>query len=125
MTSYRFWSDTEKLDLVLDVLRANDLHQEACGLRQTEEANRHGGMYFYPKPCTCWLSDPADPPALPDGELRVDVHRNAVPNAEASARVTHLPTGVVATATAATERKALAEAKAELAEKVATLRAAS
>lgn len=126
MTPHRFLSDADKLDLVLDVLRANDLHQEACEKRQTDEANREGRMYWYPKACTCWLSEPVTPPALLDGELRVDIGiRNGAVNAEASVRVTHLPTGVGASATAATEGKALAAAKAELAEKVAALRAAS
>lgn len=46
------------LTLILDVLRANDLHQEHCEKRQIDEANRSGdGPYWYPKPCNCWLSE--------------------------------------------------------------------
>jgi len=119
MTPHRFWSDAEKLDLVLDVLRANDLHQEACEKGQTDEANRQSGMYWYPKPCNCWLSEPDVPPALPLHELRIDMTIGGPVSEQGATRVTHLPTGMVASA--ATRAAALAE----VAAKVAALRAAS
>jgi hypothetical protein len=44
------------INLILDVLRANHLHQQACTHRQIAEAQARSDMYLVQKPCDCWLS---------------------------------------------------------------------
>lgn len=50
-------SITEALHLVLDVLRANNLHQEHCQWRQTVEENSRGQWLVEVLPCNCWIAD--------------------------------------------------------------------
>ncbi len=51
-------STVQALHLILDVLRANNLHQTACRLRLAVEENNHGmsGLVEVP-PCDCWLKE--------------------------------------------------------------------
>lgn len=53
----------DRISLILDVLRANNLHQDHCQELGVDRANAHGGAYYLPKPCNCWLAhaDPKDP----------------------------------------------------------------
>lgn len=61
-----------KFDLILDILRANDLHQRHCAKRQIDEANRRGGMYWNSKPCNCWLAEESS-------QARVEIHGEGDP----------------------------------------------
>ena len=79
----------EVMAMILDVLRANRLHQSTCSLLQTLRDEQSGGWLADPRPaCDCWLSEPppgeARPWSLrdlielagdPGGGVRVDEYR--------------------------------------------------
>jgi hypothetical protein len=126
MTPTRFLSHTEKLDLVLDVLRANELHQDACAALRVARKQRGSTLYFVPVACDCWLSEPPEPPALDGRDLRVDVDPHPTPwrpdlpkDQWPAVRVTHLPTGHTVTRRGRSQLQAKAEALHALAEQVA------
>jgi hypothetical protein len=50
-------SITEALHLVLDVLRANNLHQTHCQWRLGVEEDRRGRWLAEIPPCNCWLTE--------------------------------------------------------------------
>lgn len=114
-----FLPAADQLALIIDVLRANDLHQEHCRHLGIVRANRYGGVYYVDQPCNCWLSQPAPPPALDASDLRVDVDYGST-----AVRITHLPTGITVTADGRSQIQAKAHVLHELAVLVAS-RAAS
>lgn len=116
-------SDSEKFDLILDVLRANGLHQEHCNVLAHDRAwNR--GQLVEAGPCNCWLSEPPSPPRLPESELHFDISRRAFrvdrDDADTWPEVTvaHVPSGLVASAQHYSALQAKAAAIDVLAEKV-------
>jgi hypothetical protein len=94
--------NASKLDLILDVLRANEMHLGSCVWLRVAKAQQFTTAYLVPKKCNCWLSVPAPLPLLPEEELRIDVFRNNGQfdmslSQDPSVRITHLPTGITAT----------------------------
>lgn len=88
-------STEAKLDLLLDVARANDLHQEACPVNQAARAWKRGRLLSAGS-CDCWLSQPAPPPALVETDLIISIYRSGseLPGgASAHVRIVHAPTG--------------------------------
>lgn len=53
----RAMSQVDAIRLVLDVLRANNLHQDHCQWRRMTEAQRKTDMMFVIPPCDCWLAE--------------------------------------------------------------------
>ncbi len=112
----------EKLDLILDVLRANGLHGSQCDLRRgvlfKAEGDRVVGV-DHPQ-CDCWLSQPDDYPSLPEHDLIVSVTGPAVPVDRERpetwpwVRVVHRPTGLAAEAAGVSVIQAKGEALQEL-----------
>lgn len=45
----------QRLSSVEAVLRANEMHEGGCALRQTRESQRDTSMYLIEPPCDCWL----------------------------------------------------------------------
>jgi len=68
MTTFRPWPEwkdsspphaevVQALGLVLDVLRANNLHQTHCQWRLGVEEDRRGRWLAEIPPCNCWLAE--------------------------------------------------------------------
>lgn len=49
---------TDRIELLLDIARANELHDSTCQALAVAKAQRYTGAYLCPKPCDCWLSRP-------------------------------------------------------------------
>lgn len=123
-------SDSEKFDLILDVLRANKLHQEHCNVLASIRAWSEGQLVDGGA-CNCWLSEPPPPPRLPESELHFDISRRAFrvdrDDADTWPEVTvaHVPSGLVASAQHYSALQAKAECLAQLMEKVAAWRSSA
>ncbi len=117
-----FLGNAGKLELILDVLRANEMHSSGCALLQTRLAQRNTGAYLSPPPCDCWLSAPATFPPLPESELRVDVFHSGAyyigsGSVEANwptVRIVHIPTGLSVSKKARSQLQAKAAALEEI-----------
>lgn len=48
----------EQTAQILARQREYGMHDPGCDEREVEKANAHGGAYYLPKPCNCWLAVP-------------------------------------------------------------------
>lgn len=66
---------TDRLALLMDIARANELHSSECEFLSRKKAQAHSDMWLQPVECDCWLSrPPGQEETAPAQDLAVDCY---------------------------------------------------